>query len=103
MIQELTIGSVKSRKHRWVALAAVGVLGIPLFLRFGGSAKPAVAPAIKVSVAAAPVVREDMWREEAFDAEFRPYQEIDLHAKVTGFLEKITVDIGDQVKAGQLI
>jgi multidrug efflux pump subunit AcrA (membrane-fusion protein) len=26
-----------------------------------------------------------------------------LHAKVSGYVDKITVDIGDQVKAGQLL
>ena len=36
-------------------------------------------------------------------AEFRPYQEVELHAKVAGYLQKITVDIGDQVKAGQVL
>jgi RND family efflux transporter MFP subunit len=36
-------------------------------------------------------------------AELRPYQEIDLHAKVAGYLENISVDIGDRVNAGQLL
>jgi len=33
----------------------------------------------------------------------RPYQEIELHAKVSGFVQNITVDVGDHVKEGQLI
>jgi len=36
-------------------------------------------------------------------AEFRPYQEVDVHAKVAGYLKKIYVDVGDRVKQGQLL
>jgi RND family efflux transporter MFP subunit len=54
-------------------------------------------------VAVAVVTREDLFKEITIQAEFRPYQEIDLHAKVAGFLQKINVDIGDYVKAGDLI
>lgn len=95
---------IKTLRRHWLSLVGSVVFILPLAFLMSGSAKPepgqlSVAPA----VAAAPVVREDLWREQVFDAEFRPYQEIDLHAKVTGFLEKITVDIGDRVKAGQLI
>jgi RND family efflux transporter MFP subunit len=36
-------------------------------------------------------------------AEFRPYQEIDVHAKVAGYVKSIPVDVGDRVKAGQLL
>ena len=54
-------------------------------------------------VATARVTREDLFKELSIQAEFRAYQEIDLHAKVSGYLEKINVDIGDRVKAGDLI
>jgi len=36
-------------------------------------------------------------------AEFRPFQEVDLHAKVAGYVKSINVDVGDRVQAGQLI
>src|SRR6185436_10573077 len=36
-------------------------------------------------------------------AEFRPYQEVDLHSKVAGYLKQISVDVGDRVRAGQVI
>ncbi len=35
--------------------------------------------------------------------EFSPYQEIEIHAKVAGFIRKIYVDIGDRVKTGQVL
>jgi RND family efflux transporter MFP subunit len=35
--------------------------------------------------------------------EFVPYQEVELHAKVAGYIKQINVDIGDRVKAGQVL
>lgn len=46
---------------------------------------------------------QDLTRTLTLSAEFRPYEEADLHAKVAGYLKNITVDIGDQVKKGQVI
>jgi RND family efflux transporter MFP subunit len=35
--------------------------------------------------------------------EFLPYQEVELHAKVTGYIRNINVDIGDRVHQGQVL
>lgn len=35
--------------------------------------------------------------------QFQPYQEIEVHAKVSGYVQKINVDIGDRVRAGQTL
>ena len=35
--------------------------------------------------------------------EFLPYQEIEVHAKVAGYIRKINVDIGDRVKTGEVL
>jgi RND family efflux transporter MFP subunit len=51
----------------------------------------------------ATVTRENLSRELVLAAEFRPYQEVDLHAKVAGYLKEISVDVGDHVRAGQTI
>lgn len=34
---------------------------------------------------------------------FLPYQEVELHAKVAGYIRSISVDIGDKVKEGQVL
>lgn len=34
---------------------------------------------------------------------FLPYQEVELHAKVAGYIRHINVDIGDKVRAGQVL
>lgn len=49
------------------------------------------------------VTRQDLSRTLQLAAEFRPYQEVDLDAKVAGYVQKIYVDIGDHVRAGQLL
>src|SRR5271170_4141543 len=51
----------------------------------------------------AKVTREDLYKEVTIAAEFRPYVEVELHAKVSGYVSKMNVDFGDQVKAGQLL
>jgi RND family efflux transporter MFP subunit len=35
--------------------------------------------------------------------EFKAFQDVDVHAKVAGYIRKIHVDVGDHVKAGQTI
>jgi RND family efflux transporter MFP subunit len=35
--------------------------------------------------------------------EFLPYQEVEMHAKVAGYIRKIHVDIGDHVHAGEVL
>ncbi len=54
-------------------------------------------------VAVAKVDREDLYREVTIPAEFRPYVEVELHAKVSGYVDQMNVDFGDRVKAGQLL
>ena len=35
--------------------------------------------------------------------QFQPYQVIDVHAKVSGYIRHIYVDIGDKVRQGQIL
>jgi RND family efflux transporter MFP subunit len=45
--------------------------------------------------------RENLTRDISLYGEFRPYQEILVHAKVSGYVQSIGVDIGDHVQAGE--
>src|SRR5215831_7855399 len=54
-------------------------------------------------VAVSKVAAADLTRDIVLTGEFRPYQVVDLHAKVAGYLKRITVDVGDRVQAGQLL
>jgi RND family efflux transporter MFP subunit len=55
------------------------------------------------TVAVAKVAREELSRGIVLTAEFRPFQEVDVMAKVSGYVKEIKVDIGDRVQAGQLL
>jgi RND family efflux transporter MFP subunit len=49
------------------------------------------------------VVRADLAESIVLTGEFQPYQEVDIMAKVSGYLKSIPVDIGDRVREGQLL
>ena len=53
-----------------------------------------------VTVPVAPVIRADLYNQVTIPAEFRPYAEVDLHAKVSGYVREMKVDFGDKVKSG---
>jgi RND family efflux transporter MFP subunit len=93
------------RRLDWRAacVLVVTLIAIPVWRASTSHAKPARITIPIPQVAVCQVTRENLAEELVCDAEFRPYQEIDLHAKVAGYLENITVDIGDRVQAGQLL
>lgn len=55
------------------------------------------------TAAVAKVTRQDVNKEVTIAAEFRPYLEVELHAKVSGYVSHMNVDFGDKVKAGELL
>jgi RND family efflux transporter MFP subunit len=55
------------------------------------------------TVAVAKITRGDVAQVLKVNAELRPFQEIDVHAKVAGYLKAINVDVGDRVSPGQLL
>jgi RND family efflux transporter MFP subunit len=84
-----------------VVLIAIVILGVFLLRsRFGKTGQTGV---LVPTVAVATVDRQDLYNEVTIPGEFRPYVEAELHAKVSGYLEKINVDFGDKVKAGELL
>jgi RND family efflux transporter MFP subunit len=54
-------------------------------------------------VAVAKVSTENLSHGLVLTAEFKPFQEVDVMAKVAGFVKQINVDVGDRVKQGQLL
>jgi RND family efflux transporter MFP subunit len=54
-------------------------------------------------VAVSKVARQHLSRSLELAADFRPFQEVEVHAKVAGYLKDIRVDVGDHVQAGQLL
>ncbi len=57
---------------------------------------PAIVPVVKAA-------RADLASDLALTAEFEPFQEVDVMAKVSGYVRSIKVDIGDRVREGQVL
>src|SRR5690349_24138913 len=85
-----------------VGVLVIAVLGILRFFgksaKAGASAEPSLRP-----VAVALVTRRPVVNSLTLSGAFRPYQQVDVHAKVAGFIRKIYVDVGDHVKEGQTL
>jgi RND family efflux transporter MFP subunit len=106
--QPVSAAPPPSRRRIWPIVALTGIAAVALLswrLLDGKSQKHSSEDpvAITPTVAAAEVKRAELYNEVPIPAEFRPYLQVDLHAKVSGYVEQIKVDIGDQVKAGQLL
>ena len=55
------------------------------------------------TVSVRPASRETLTRTLTLTAEFIPYQEVDVMAKIAGYVQKINVDVGDRVRQGQVL
>src|SRR5579883_2607244 len=94
----------KSFVTPWVVLA-LAIWGSTLT----SCARPAkvqardTAPADIPTVPVARVSSENLSRGLVLTAEFKPFQEVDVMAKVAGYISKINVDVGDRVHQGDLL
>ena len=72
---------------------------------FSGCARPAKvdASANAPVVAVVNVARHDLANTLEIASEFQPYQEIEVYAKVSGYIQKLYVNWGTHVKAGQVL
>jgi RND family efflux transporter MFP subunit len=56
-----------------------------------------------VTAAVVRVQRHNVGSTLTIAGEFKAFQDVDVHAKVAGYIRKIYVDVGDHVKAGQTL
>jgi len=63
------------------------------------NANSAEIPSARVAAA----MRGDIAHTLSLAGQFQPYQVVDVHPKVTGFMVKINVDIGDRVHKGETL
>jgi RND family efflux transporter MFP subunit len=91
--------------NRITPLLAIPILCLALLsgCSKGSSESAAKQPAADAApvVAVAKASLQNLSNGVVLTAEFIPYQEIDVMAKVAGFVKKINVDIGDRVRTGQ--
>ncbi len=99
-------GLVRRLDWRVAGLGLVAALSVLVWRAVSAHAKPQIASAPVIEAMPVPVgrvTRQDLYNEVPFPAEFRPYVEVELHAKVSGYVREMKVDFGDRVKAGQLL
>jgi len=91
------------RKHILIGVVALAAaIAISLLMHSLGDAKAKKADEPPRRVA--PVVfatRRPLENVITLTGEFRPFQQVDVHAKVSGYIRHIFVDVGDKVSAGQ--
>lgn len=94
------------RKRLWVILsaAAFGIALAALVVMHGHNHGTSVeaAPGPPTAQVAA-VQRGDIDQVLTLAGQFQPYQVVDVHPKVTGFIRNIYVDIGDRVHQGETL
>jgi RND family efflux transporter MFP subunit len=92
-------------KQKLVTIAAV-IVAVGTFVLLRHPSKTAMADPHDDTiprVAVALVKRSPVVNSLTLSGAFRPYQQVDVHAKVAGYIQKIFVDVGDHVKAGQVL
>jgi multidrug efflux pump subunit AcrA (membrane-fusion protein) len=84
-----------------LVLAAIAVTIVFELMNGFGKFVESAAPVSAKPVAVVKAERAKLVRTVSLTAEMRPWQEIDMHAKVAGYLKSIAVDIGDKVRASR--
>src|SRR6202167_2930447 len=93
------------RKRLWVLLSAAAAAIVAIVLIWHGHRRGSVVeaapgpPAAQVAI----VHRGSIAQVLTLAGQFQPYQVIDVHPKVSGFIRHIYVDIGDRVHEGQTL
>jgi RND family efflux transporter MFP subunit len=98
---------MKVSMRKQYVLIAVGILALVVLIAAieyrvrdrDADPRAAEIPTAAVAVATRGVLSNTL----SLAGQFQPYQEIDVHAKVSGYVRHIYVDIGDRVRAGQTL
>jgi RND family efflux transporter MFP subunit len=85
----------------WIAvLLCLLLIALFLIVRSHYARVPAEQPRAAAVVA---VTRGNLASSLTVAGQFQPYQQVDLHAKVSGYIRWIKVDIGDRVRQGEVL
>jgi multidrug efflux pump subunit AcrA (membrane-fusion protein) len=96
---------MKNKMKHITISGAICALCLLVFFRASGKkakADPGDRSALR-PVAVTLVTRGPIVNSLDLSGAFRPYQEVDVHAKVAGYIRQIFVDVGDKVKQGQIL
>ena len=84
-----------------MGLAAMLALGLSSCS--GGRDEKVEASSQVVTVGVTNVVKKTLSRQITLSSELVPFQEIDVYAKESGYVQKLDVDYGTHVRAGQVM
>ncbi len=92
---------------RWVLLlVAIAIAALALYQVWGFTQrKPATQRVARgeIPVQISPVVRKDLTYSLSATGDIAPLMQVDLFPKVSGYLERINVNLGDSVRQGEVI
>jgi RND family efflux transporter MFP subunit len=100
---------VMTRKRSWIAVAVLLVIVILAWRWIARGPAEAddqnhpLATSTESVAAVARAERHNVRTTLTIAGEFKPFQDVDVHAKVAGYIKKIYVDVGDHVKGGQTL
>jgi len=98
----LAIAGVKGFPFAGATLAAILALGLSS-CSAGRNEKVEAAAQSAVTVGVTNVVKKTLSNRITLSSELVPFQEIDVYAKESGYVQKLFVDYGSRVKQGQVI
>lgn len=98
-------GSARVGAALWIAAACLAGMACVAGLAGCGREQKAQAddPANAPVAAVVKVARHNLGSELEIASEFLPFQEIDVYAKVSGYIQKLNVDWGTHVRQGQVL
>jgi RND family efflux transporter MFP subunit len=98
-----------TQKRIWLAVFVLLVMAVLAWRWLGhapteaGDPSHPPASAAESVAAVARAERHSIGTTLTVAGEFKPFQDVDVHAKVAGYIKVIHVDVGDHVKAGQTL
>lgn len=93
------------RKRLWVVISVIVIVLLAAIFLWHGRRQSATVeaapgpPSAQIAVAQ----RGNIDQVLTLAGQFQPYQVVDVHPKVTGFIRRINVDIGDRVRQGETL
>ena len=109
MNESISKGALRQtrKKLRWVILIAlIAVGGLILYRGWASNQKRSASQRLgrgEIPVQISPVVHQNLRYSLVANGDIAPLMQVDLYPKVSGYLEKISVQIGDSVRQGQVI
>ena len=103
--------SIMSKKGvktwRWIILVVlIGLGGLILYRGWASTQKRSASQRLgrgEIPVQISPVVHQDLTYWLVANGDIAPLMQVDLFPKVSGYLEKISVQMGDSVRQGQVV